>query len=79
MPILTSLDLTLDVRFNCKFHSYKFTYYFEKERNMSSIAVHSSTAFRFKFSDGVAEAWGFSKDAVESYKEDYTTVTKVIF
>jgi hypothetical protein len=79
MPILKSLDLTLDVQFNRNFHSHKFTYYFEKERNRSSIAVHSSTAFRFKFSDGVAEAWGFSKDAVESYKEDYTTVTKVIF
>ncbi|OBT71449.1 hypothetical protein VF21_10596 [Pseudogymnoascus sp. 05NY08] len=67
MPSLKSMHLTLNVDIG----KHKFTYYFDQERKRNMIALESSIPFGF--SEEVAEAWGFSLDEVNSFKDGNAT------
>ncbi|OBT86810.1 hypothetical protein VE02_03916 [Pseudogymnoascus sp. 03VT05] len=67
MPSLKYMNLTLNVDLG----GHKFTYYFDQERKRNMLSLDSSIPFGF--SEEVAEAWGFSLDAVNSFKERNTT------
>ncbi|OBT49286.1 hypothetical protein VE00_00278 [Pseudogymnoascus sp. WSF 3629] len=66
-PSLKSMHLTLDVDIG----KHKFIYYFNQERKRNMITLESGIPF--EFSEEVAEAWGFSLDAVNSIKEGNMT------
>jgi hypothetical protein len=61
------MHLTLDVDIG----KHKFIYYFNQERKRNMITLESGIPF--EFSEEVAEAWGFSLDAVNSFKEGNMT------
>lgn len=47
---------------------HKFIYYFDQERKRNIVALESTILF--EFSEEVAKAWGFSLDAVNSFKSN---------
>lgn len=52
-----------------------FMYYFERQQNRKIVALE--TTVPFDFSDEVAEAWGFSLDAVDVLDQGDETVYEV--
>lgn len=66
MPSLKSMHLTPDV----DIIKHKFIYYFDQERKRNMIALESGMPFGF--SEEVAEAWGFSLHAVNSFTQRNT-------
>lgn len=73
------MHLTLNVDLG----KHEFIYYFDQGRKRNMLALESSMPFGF--SEEVAEAWGLSLDAVNSYtwgnitfNEGCVTVNEVI-
>lgn len=72
MPSLKSLELKL----NLDLGEHRFIYYFDRVQQRYTIVVESSVIF--EFSDEALDAWGFDKEAVNSFKEGDVNIIEVL-